>query len=133
MRQLFFLIAIFSLAVNFCGCKSKKNATTSTTKTTEVITDKIHTYRLIASFISKGAGVNRTKVEALMNIVEKHPKKPVYEKISWGREGEMDFCFQLNEMKASEQTAFINQIKKELNEGDMVFITENTECSHQRR
>lgn len=137
MKQLFFLIAIFSLAISTVSCKAKKEATTTTSETTPTTTamteTKEHTYRFIISFISKGTGVDRNNVEALLKYVEAQPKKPEYEKIQWGREGEMDFCFQLNELKKDEQAKFIKDVKNQMAGSDRVFMTENMACTHQRR
>ena len=132
MKQLCFYIAIISLLISTISCKTKKETTKSSTQT-ESSNANTHTYRLIVSFISKGTGVDRAKVEALLKQVESNSNKLVYEKVQWGREGETDFCFQLGNLKKTEQITFINEIKKQMTGSDMVFITENAPCTHIRK
>ena len=131
MKQLCFYITIISLLISTMSCKTKKETIKSATQT-ESSTTNTHTYPLIVSFISKGAGVDRPKVEALLKLIESKTNKPLYEKIQWGREGETDFCFQLENLKKTEQLTFINDAKNLMNGSDMVFITENTVCTHKR-
>jgi len=45
-------------------------------------------YRLIVSFISKGAGTDNKAAESVKTYIESHPKKPLFEVKKWGREGE---------------------------------------------
>jgi hypothetical protein len=132
MKQIFFLVALLSLACPFMCCKTKKQASTSETSTavSEPQTEK---YRLIISFISKGAGVDGEKRQAILNYIEKHPKKPVNKPILWGREGETDFCLNLKELSKSEQETFISEIKKIAGNSDLIFISENAECQHKGR
>ena len=84
-----------------------------------------NTFRLVLSFISKGGGINIASHEKIMQYVEKHPKKPVFESKTWGREGETDYCFQLKELTADEQTVFIKDINKMITDKEMVFVHEN--------
>lgn len=131
MKFLIFIITISALAMGITiGCKAKKEAAVATVNTAET---KEHTYRLIISFISKGTGVDRNKVESFLTYVESHAKKPLYEKIQWGREGEMDFCLQLNELNKDEQILFIEKLIEQMKGSDRVFITENQACTHIKR
>lgn len=131
MKFLFFIITVSALAMGITiGCKAKKEAVAATVITTET---KEHIYRVIVSFISKGTGVDRNKVESFLTYVESHSKKPLYEKIQWGREGEMDFCLQLNELNKDEQVVFIEKLKEQMKGSDRVFITENQACMHKKR
>ncbi len=84
------------------------------------------TYRLIVSFISKGAGIDQTAKDKVKAHAESHPKKPAFEVQSWGREGETDFLFSLKELTADEQALFVNEVKGLVSRTDMVFIKENS-------
>lgn len=139
MKNIFFLVALASLSFAFTNCKSKKSATASsnnnltqeskmTTQTPEKDTD----YRLIVSFISKGAGPDGKKQPEFIKYIDSHKKKPAYAVVRWGREGEADYCFKLSEMSASEQTEFINKVKEIVNGSDLVFVNENQKCIHIR-
>lgn len=135
MKKLFFLASLVSLAC--ITCKSKKEAVKSDESTPTVVSntpDAPITYRLIVSFISKGAGTDSEKRTAFLKYVESHPKKPVYKTVIWGREGEADYCFNLSEFGSKKESiGFIEDIKKIAAGTDMVIISENAECQHKRR
>lgn len=135
MKKLFFLASLVSLACISCkakkeGGKSSENtaATASNTANTPV------TYRLIVSFISKGAGTDSEKRTAFIAYVNNHPKKPAYKTVTWGREGEADYCFNLSELTSKKELiTFIEDIRKIAAGSDMLTITENAECQHKGR
>lgn len=134
MKQLFFLVALLSLVCPFTGCKAKKQTATTTSETLSANSNsQVEKYRVIISFISKGAGTDGEKRQAIMSYIEKHPKKPVNSIVHWGREGETDFCLNLTELSKSEQTEFVNEIKKLAGNSDLIFIAENAEKQHQGR
>ncbi len=134
MKNLFFLAAILSLAASTMSCKSKKetssSATASASNTTASETkaddpNKLNC-RLVVSFISKGAGLDREKNAAFMEYITGHPKKPAYKEVRWGREGETDYCFRLAELDTKkDQESFIEGLKKIAAGSDMMVITEN--------
>jgi len=84
-------------------------------------------YRLVLSFISKGAGIDNSVHEKIKEYIEKHPKKPAFEIHRWGREGEVDYCLRLKELTADEQKVFIADINKLITDKEMVFVYENHE------
>jgi hypothetical protein len=135
MKKLFFLASLVSLAC--ISCKSKKEAAKSPENTATAVsntTDAPVTYRLIISFISKGAGTDSEKRTAILAYVRSHPKKPAYKTVIWGREGEADYCFNLSEFSSQKElVAFIEDIKKIIANSDMVTIAENAECQHKGR
>ena len=134
MKQLFFWAALLSLACPFTSCKAKKQGSTSTSETlTASSNTQIEKYRVIISFISKGAGTDSEKRQAILSYIEKHPKKPVNSVVHWGREGETDFCLNLKELSKSEQTEFVSEIKKLAGGSDLIFVSENAEKQHQGR
>jgi hypothetical protein len=83
------------------------------------------TYRLVVSFISKGAGIDYKTAESLKSYIENHPKKPAYEVKSYGREGETDYVLTLKELNADEQKLFVDQVKKLVSSSDMTLVKEN--------
>lgn len=133
MKQLLFLIAMISLACPFMACKTKKQASASTETSATMTEPQTEKYRLIISFISKGTGTDGEKRLAILDYIEKHPKKPANKSIYWGREGETDYCLSLTELSKSEQTTFVNEVKKIAGTSDRIFISENTECLHKGR
>lgn len=90
-------------------------------------------YRLIVSFISKGAGANSDQRQAFLNYVDSLAKKPAYKLVRWGREGETDYCFTLKELSKKEQSTFISEVKKKVAGSDRVFVEENAVFKHHAR
>lgn len=133
MKQVFFLAALISLACPFTCCKAKKQVSSTTESLTTSTNPQTEKYRVIISFISKGAGTDGEKRQAIMSYIEKHPKKPENSIVHWGREGETDFCLNLKELSKTEQTEFVNEIKKLAGGSDLIFISENAEKQHQGR
>jgi len=141
MKHSFILISLLLITSISIGCKAKKEAksTTITSEasaigiTTWVDDEKTTQYRLIISFISKGAGVDSKLSAAITAYASAHPKKPSSKIISWGREGESDLCFSLKELTKTEQSEFIAEIKKIIGTSDMALLSENTKCMHASR
>lgn len=135
MKKIFFLASLISLAC--ISCKSKKEAVKTADNTASAssnTTDAPITYRLIVSFISKGAGTDSEKRTAFLAYVDGHKLKPAYKTVTWGREGETDYCFNLSEITAKKELiGFIEDIKKIGAGSDMMNISENAECMHKGR
>lgn len=125
------IIALAGLTVFFTDCKSKSSAkstggTTVAESPTQNGEQKIK-YRLVISFTSHASGIDGPKYDAITGFLDKHPKKPAYDILPWGREGERDYCLHLKEMNSSEQKTFIEEVKKLAQGSDRVLINENTE------
>lgn len=140
MKNLFFLAAVLSLALSTVSCKSKKEATTSDSSSSSASANasanepKEMTYRMVVSFISKGAGTDGPKRTAFLEYVAANPHKPVYKEVRWGREGEGDYCFTLSEFKSkTELLNFIDGVKKIAAESDLIVVSENAPCLHKGR
>ena len=135
MKKIFFLASLISLAC--ISCKSKKEAVKTTENTANTATSSVDTpvtYRLIVSFISKGAGTDSQKRTAFLAYVDGHALKPTYKTVTWGREGETDYCFNLSELKSKKDlVTFIDEIKKIAAGSDMMKVSENAECMHKGR
>ena len=135
MKKIFFLASLISLAC--ISCKSKKEVAKAIenreTAASSVAATPI-SYRLIVSFISKGAGPDSEKIKSFLAYIDGHPKKPAYQTIAWGREGEVDYCFTLSELTSKKDlVGFIEDIKKIGAGNDMLIVSENAECQHKSR
>ncbi len=122
------LMILAALTLMFANCKTKSKATNSsdsTTKTAEKDT-KIK-YRVAVSFISFASGIDGAKYDAIEAFIKNHPKKPAYDVIPMGREGEKDICLGLKEMNSGEQKTFIDELKKMAEGSDRVKVNENQE------
>ncbi len=136
MKQLFFLASLVSLAC--ISCKSKKEATkvteTAPIASTSTAPEAPIVYRLLVSFISKGAGTDSEKRTAFLAYVDGHPSKIAYKTITWGREGETDYCFNLSELSGKkDMVAFIESVKKIAASSDRIIVSENAESQHKGR
>lgn len=89
------------------------------------ITHKKGTYKLVISFISKGAGIDRQSAQKIDSLIQNFPKKPAYEICHMGREGETSYLFMLKELKKHEQKKFIKEVKEQILNKDMVLVEEN--------
>jgi len=108
--------------------KSEVKPATEVTKPVET-PKKEQLCRLNVSFISIGEGTDPKAKEtldlALKNWEERFSKSFQKESIPWGREGETDFCFQLEELTAEEQGIFVDEIKTIFEGNNLVQISEN--------
>lgn len=93
-------------------------------------------YRLIVSFISIGEGPDFNAKQSLDKIISDWENriggKIEAEQYPWGREGELDICYQLKDLNVDQQIAFITQIKDVVGASKLVQISENQPCLHKR-
>ncbi|MBK9636598.1 MAG: hypothetical protein IPO63_01785 [Bacteroidetes bacterium] len=151
MRTINIIVVVF-FTISISACKSSKNSSENAEKTETEIVDSIpsnparplvsmeiwtheqaklgpDTFRLVVSFISIGAGTDPESKAILEAYVYdyklKNNKVVSYFMIPWGREGEVDCCFTLNELNASEQNNFIDGLKKVIQGKELIQINEN--------
>jgi len=93
-------------------------------------------YRLIVSFISIGEGTDMEAREIMNKIIRswesKSAKTIIMEEFPWGREGEVDFCFLLNELSAPDQASFAREIRSAFQGRPLIQITEYQASMHKR-
>jgi len=139
-KLLFFVILIAGASFYSCKC-CKTTQKTQDTLQTQVVpfndnTIKENPVRFFISFISRGEGPNATIKQNIDDYIAKYEteknKKIAFDKYPWGREGEVDYCFELKELTSSEQAAFIAGAKKIIGESVTVFTYENQVCKHKR-
>ena len=125
------LALILSLGMIACKSKSKVNSSTTTSGSGSNSVEqssnqgKIKGYRFIVSFISVGSGADNQAISKLEKIASDYKGNPQFEVVSWGREGEKDYCFSLNQMNSTEQTQFIEKVKMEFKGNSLVQFREN--------
>lgn len=147
-----YLIAFAVLSISLSACKSSKNSSENGEKTEAEIVESTpsnptrplvsmevwtreqamagpDTFRLVVSFISFGAGTDpeaKAILEAYVYDYKlKNNKVVSYYMIPWGREGEVDCCFPLDELNASEQNNFIDGLKKVIQGKELIQVNEN--------
>ena len=122
------IVIFLSIAMIAFSCKTSKNNQKSVSP---------DTYRLIVSFISKGQGVDKTTFNAFESLIvtfnEKNNVKLVYDKYTWGKEGEFDCCFKMNDVKKGKQEDFVTAVKNVTKNSTSVIIKENEVCSHKSK
>jgi len=113
------------------ACHSSQKTTTALAETTTVIN------QFTVSFISIGAGTDVSAKTAYDTYIENFAKqnkvKLIYDKVNWGREGEMDYCFDLSPLKADVKALFIEETKRLLASSKLVRYAENTSCRSPRK
>lgn len=124
MLRFLFCLALGLVQFSFYSCSNTK----SINQQEIVVTNQC---RLVISFISRGSGIDRDTKKNVLTFIENYNKEHhtnlVYETIRWGREGEVDFCFSLSELKKKEQNKFIQELKSLVVNSENVRIAENTE------
>lgn len=112
------------------GCKTaEKNLTPPQQQVTPSGEKKYH---LVVSFFSVAYGIDHKAKAALDNLITEdtttHKRKIVVEKTPWGREGEVDYCIDLQYLEKKNQKEFINKTKALLSSSTLVHIKENEPC-----
>lgn len=86
-------------------------------------------FRLIVTFISIGAGTDPDGKSLLdgyiLDYKNKKGKAVRYIMIPWGREGEVDCCFDLKDLTVSEQSDFIDGLRNTMKARELIQINEN--------
>jgi hypothetical protein len=134
MRTLLIVAAFFTIA-----CHSSKKASSITITEVEESKQAQQTemppasmeknIRLLVTFASIGAGIDpngKTMLDEYINsFKEKSGKLVKYGTLAWGREGEYDCEFSLNELNLNEQTDFLKGLKKLFEGNQLIQIEEN--------
>ena len=119
------IILILAFAMLGFACKPSKNVQKSD-----------DTYRLILTFVSKGEGTDTQSMAALESLIDSFNKKNgiliKYEKYSWGKEGESDWCFKMDGIKKKIQDKFVDSVKNCTKNSQLIFLNENTICKHKK-
>mgnify|MGYP006902761593 FL=1 len=97
----------------------------------EVVNEE--TSRFIVSFYSPGNGIDRPAKTKFDKFLGDFEPAITYSTTRWGREGEVDYCFDLEELNAEEQEAFIEEVKQLLAKSKKVRFSENELCRSERK
>lgn len=142
-------ILILSLVIAFFSCKNNAKVSNSSPdeNSRESTLDSMKTsvkneadsanYRLVIMFYSIGEGIENEYITAFEDSISgfssRIGKNINFEKMSWGREGETDYCFQLRELTDSEKMDFIDQTRLLFKKAKWVNIYENYPCMRRNR
>jgi hypothetical protein len=94
-------------------------------------------YSLVVSFYSIGSGIDQPIAQEFDYLVKDYQEQFgdhfSAERIRWGREGELDYCIQLVEMKPENRKQFRERADVILKKSVHVHVTENTTCRRNLR
>ncbi|MCU0524477.1 MAG: hypothetical protein MUF72_06590 [Elainella sp. Prado103] len=112
------------------GLPSPTQADLQKTAMKETASQPIH--RLVVSFRSECCGTDRAAIERIDRFIaefeQAHHSQINFEKSVWGREGEFDYCFDLNQISETVTLAFITGIYEQAQASRLVNVTENGTC-----
>jgi len=90
------------------------------------------THHLTVSFFSPGGGINEKAKAVYDTFLKENYSELKFDEIRWGREGEVDYCFQNIALSEDKTTLFIQETKELMAKFDKVNITENEPCREGR-
>lgn len=83
----------------------------------------------VVSFISLGAGIDRNTAQEFEEFLSTEYPDLSYEANPAGREGEIDYCFDLSDLSDEEQAAFQTESNQILQKSKLVQISEPENCT----
>lgn len=93
-------------------------------------------YSMVVSFYSIGSGIDRPVAQEFDYLVkdfqEQFGEDFIAERVSWGREGEIDYCIQLDKLKLAAKDTFKNRANAILKKTERVHSRENAPCIRRR-
>lgn len=117
------------------ACNSTKKVTENNNTKSIILPDSI--YRFNVSFISIGSGTDRKAKQQFNEFITQFNNNNrviiTPEIVSWGREGETDYCLKLAELNNDLQNKFIADTKEILKTSKMVRYKENCTCRQMRK
>jgi hypothetical protein len=91
---------------------------------------------LVVSFYSTGGGIDLDAARKFYTWISEYKTQSgqpvVYEKIAWGREGEVDYCIQLESFSANDAAQFVDAAKGALSNCKLMHFTVNGTCKRKR-
>jgi hypothetical protein len=108
-----------------------KESTTDNNKSSQT-----ENYSLVVSFYSIGSGIDRPIALEFDYLVkdfqEQFGDDFSSERVSWGREGEVDYCIQLYKLKSASRDSFKSRAESILKKTERVHSKENAPCIRRR-
>jgi hypothetical protein len=132
-------ICLVFAAILFSCCKSKQDVAKSptpaappTSTSDEIQAQKDAYNNIVISFYSVGEGINANAIDTIENFIAEYSKKInkaiPYSKISWGREGEVDFCISLAEIEGEQKRIFVQETRRLARQYEHINFYENHPC-----
>jgi hypothetical protein len=93
-------------------------------------------YSLVVSFYSIGSGIDFNVAKEYNQMLNSYTTAEGllldFDKVSWGREGETDFCIRLNGFSKKEKEIFLEKSQGILKKTERVHTKENASCRQKR-
>ena len=91
---------------------------------------------MLISFYSRGAGSDYEVIAEFERFISDYgvsgKNVPTFERIRWGREGEIDYCIQWKDLAPEEKSKFTEQVNLILKKSKLVHVSYNATCAHRR-
>jgi hypothetical protein len=133
------IIFLAFMMATACHCEKKSSGVkpADAPKQQQAATDEVQGLNnLVVSFYSIGSGINHGAANKMENFIEDYIKKTntkiTYKKLSWGREGETDYCIELAVMNNAQRIKFISSVKNLLHEEKLIHLFENHPCRNMK-
>lgn len=98
--------------------------------------NELSTGYLVVTFSSRGSGIDATAIKKLEDIIVALGLNKVeitpFEIISWGREGEIDYCFDMSLIDKELAFKLQNKTKSEFSANKLVQIEEHENCPRKK-
>jgi len=94
-------------------------------------------YHYLVSFYSPGDGIDHETASAfeafLKEEISQKPEKLSFERVPWGREGELDFCIRIHSFNDQERSGFDQALRQVISKSKKVKVYENQPCRYLKR
>ena len=105
-------------------------------KSTPTIIQDSSLFSLVVSFYSIGEGIDFKVAKEYNQLLSSYTTSEGilldFDKVSWGREGETDFCIRLNSYSKKEKEKFLEKSQEILKKTELVHTKENASCRQKR-
>lgn len=125
MRKYLIALLVLSIsAVSNSACKSSKSQTDKAV----VEASSTGTADFILSFFSPGNGIDKAMLDQVVEFLKTNYPTVTYSRVRWGREGEVDLCFDLSEMTVDSKEKFKADLGEMVSTSNRVRVKENEAC-----
>ena len=124
MRSLIFPMMFLSVMLLSFSCKSSKGQSGQATEDSA----KTEQSELILSFFSPGNGIDKNMLDQVVEFLKTNYPTVNYNRVRWGREGEVDFCFDLAGMTVDSKAKLKADLKELVAASNRVRVKEDEAC-----
>ncbi len=123
------LLMLFVSIILLSSCRSKKKSIVQD----EQIVDTVQLYNV--SFFSIGSGIDYKSLKNFEEIIKSKQLSDsnlVFNKYPWGREGEVDYCLDVNKLSFSQKKELEDSIRMLLSTAENARLNINKPCRKAR-